>query len=339
MIQQFNNICDFRRLNPGIRGSGLSVNDPALRSVKNDLESLKHILEQRFQDYRGFHFTLENSQGQSYYPSILHISILPPKQLVSNGIYVVICFDNKGRGALVGCAESVTKSQGLITLKRKNRNVKLNIDVDGLRGTTKYNDTFANPKEFYAGIQTDSDLFNHIQISLDLALYHLGLGDSPDLRIEDKVVANVANSEFNPSDLTDGREKIARQITERRGQKKFRTALLKAYNGKCAVTGSNVESVLEAAHILPYKGQQTNHIQNGVLLRSDIHLLFDLGQLTIEANSKRVKIHSTLIETHYSKYNDVIINLPKNTLDYPHIEALRHHNEFEFKGGVVKTKP
>ncbi len=331
MVIEFNNICNFRREHPGITGSGLKSNDPALIPVKNDLQLIKESLENHFANYKGSNFTIEVSLGVGNFPTILHASILPPKQKVSDGIYAVMCFDKLGRGAVVGCAESVTHPRGLKTVIRKTRKVELKIDVDGVNPTTKYNNTFENPKEFYSGIQTDSDLINHIKNSLDIALYRLGLGDSPELNINYRVAAEVLAPEFDPSNMTDGREKISRQITARRGQKKFRNALIKAYNGKCAVTGSNVESVLEAAHILPYYGQHTNHVQNGILLRSDIHLLFDLGQLTIDADSKKIKINSTLAGSYYSKYIDIVINLPEMISDHPHIDALRHHNEFEFE--------
>jgi len=102
---------------------------------------------------------------------------------------------------------------------------------------------------------------------------------------------------------------------------------LQAYNYQCAVTGTNEESVLEAAHILAYKGQQTNHIQNGILLRSDIHLLFDLGLLTIDCNTKKVKTHPKLDGSIYSEYNDKLIYLPAKKANYPHTEALKYHNE------------
>lgn len=331
MILQFNDICAFRQVNPGIKGSGIIVTDPNLIPVKKNLQDLKDLLKKKFENYRGFTFSFVSSQGQTYYPSILHICILPPNQLVSSGIYVAICFDIRGRGAVVGCAESVTVPQGLNTLTRKKRNVKLNIDVDGVSQTTKYNDSFENPKEFHVGIQSDSDLLKHIQISLDLALYHLGLGDSLDLRIEDKVVAEANNLEFFPTDIKDAREKIARQITARRGQKKFRNAVLKAYNRQCAFTGNNTQEVLEAAHILSYKGEQTNHVQNGILLRSDIHLLFDLGLLTIEAETYKIQVHSSLANSVYFEFNNTDITLPLNSSDYPNREALRHHNVNEFR--------
>jgi predicted restriction endonuclease len=66
------------------------------------------------------------------------------------------------------------------------------------------------------------------------------------------------------------RERTTTSIARRQGQPKFRGDLLKAYRGQCAITGFNAEQALEAAHIYPYKGNDTNKVWNGLLLRADI---------------------------------------------------------------------
>lgn len=78
----------------------------------------------------------------------------------------------------------------------------------------------------------------------------------------------------------DARERVVREIALRRGQSAFRQGLLHRYGARCVVTGSSAEQVLEAAHIDPYKGTHTNKPENGLLLRADIHTLFDLFLLT-----------------------------------------------------------
>ena len=60
-----------------------------------------------------------------------------------------------------------------------------------------------------------------------------------------------------------------------RAPHKFRDALIGAYAGRCAITGCSVLDILEAAHITPYLGPDTNHVTNGLLLRADLHTLFD----------------------------------------------------------------
>jgi predicted restriction endonuclease len=59
--------------------------------------------------------------------------------------------------------------------------------------------------------------------------------------------------------------------------------------------------VLEAAHIFPYRGPQTNHVTNGLLLRADLHVLFDLGLLRIDADSLTVELDPILNGTSYAE--------------------------------------
>jgi hypothetical protein len=74
-------------------------------------------------------------------------------------------------------------------------------------------------------------------------------------------------------DFQDTRKKTNKLIVYRKGQFKFRSELLAAYQGRCAITGFNAEKALEAAHIFPYKGDSTNQVCNGLVLRADIHKL------------------------------------------------------------------
>jgi len=98
---------------------------------------------------------------------------------------------------------------------------------------------------------------------------------------------------YAPAD-GDEREEVERQIRERRGQQHFRDLLRERHGDKCLVTGYTVLAVLEAAHIKPYRGENDNHPENGLLLRSDIHTLFDLDLFGIEPESLQVELHPSL---------------------------------------------
>jgi hypothetical protein len=74
---------------------------------------------------------------------------------------------------------------------------------------------------------------------------------------------------------------ITNAIAYRRGQAKFREDLFKNYGRKCMVTEEEVETVIEAAHIRPYIEDHNFDVENGLLLRSDLHTLFDLGLMII----------------------------------------------------------
>jgi putative restriction endonuclease len=70
-------------------------------------------------------------------------------------------------------------------------------------------------------------------------------------------------------------------IKGRLGQGAFRVLVTDAYQRRCAITGERTLPVLEAAHIKPYADSGPNLVQNGLLLRSDLHKLFDIGYLTV----------------------------------------------------------
>lgn len=128
--------------------------------------------------------------------------------------------------------------------------------------------------------------------------------------------------DFSPEDAKEAKEKVSKSVALRRGQSKFRNELLKAYENSCAVTGTLFPPILEAAHIVPYMGGKTNHITNGILLRADIHTLFDLGLLGINEHYEII-IDSSMKDTEYETYNGKKIRLPKNESEKPSVAALR----------------
>jgi predicted restriction endonuclease len=106
--------------------------------------------------------------------------------------------------------------------------------------------------------------------------------------------------------IADVDEIVLQAIKTRRGQPSFRQALLAVFNGKCVISGCRVEAVLEAAHIIPH-GEETNYrVANGLLLRADIHTLFDLGFIVV-ATSGVVKIDNSLKDSEYNQYDGVTI--------------------------------
>lgn len=115
----------------------------------------------------------------------------------------------------------------------------------------------------------------------------------------------------------DQRKIIDRQIKQRRGQKTFRDKLLKS-NPVCAVTGCELVDILEAAHIDAYRNDSHNDISNGLLLRSDIHTLFDLNLIAIEPTTLLIKLSSKALNGGYEHFEGIPIKL-KHT---PNIDAL-----------------
>lgn len=116
----------------------------------------------------------------------------------------------------------------------------------------------------------------------------------------ESIAEDAPDWEFRPTDLEDARERIAGEIFKRRGQPGFRRKLLTIYGNKCAITGCDAVEVLEACHIVPYLGPKTNHPSNGLILRADLHTLFDLGLITIQPESMRVVVADCLRNSDYA---------------------------------------
>jgi putative restriction endonuclease len=84
----------------------------------------------------------------------------------------------------------------------------------------------------------------------------------PDAAHDRAVAATLQQPDFPADSVEDARERQIAEVIRRRGQGRFRAAVLDAYGRKCAVTNCDAAEALEAAHIIPYQGSQTDHIQN-----------------------------------------------------------------------------
>jgi putative restriction endonuclease len=124
------------------------------------------------------------------------------------------------------------------------------------------------------------------------------------------------------SDDYDARRRVFRQIVARGGQSGFRAALLEAYRGRCAITGCEAPAALEGAHLRPYCGPESNNVTNGVLLRADIHTLFDLGLLAPDPVSRAVVVSKLLIGTQYEALAGTQLAEPMAARQRPNQEAL-----------------
>lgn len=88
----------------------------------------------------------------------------------------------------------------------------------------------------------------------------------------------------------------------REGREKFRNEILNNYDNKCCISECNISAVLEAAHVTPYNGSDSNNIQNGICLRSDIHKLWDKHLIAINPDTKQVEIAKALKDSEYEKF-------------------------------------
>jgi hypothetical protein len=132
---------------------------------------------------------------------------------------------------------------------------------------------------------------------------------------------------FDPVNTHDAKERIVASIVLRRGQPEFRQKLLAAYNGRCAISDCDCVEALEAAHIQAYLSEKSHHVQNGLLLRSDIHSLFDLGKISVDTKTWTVIVSADLKNTVYSKLQGIKLHLPVDAALRPSVEALNEHRK------------
>jgi len=125
-------------------------------------------------------------------------------------------------------------------------------------------------------------------------------------------------------------------IVPRLGQGGFRVIVTDAYKRRCAFTGSPVLHVLEAAHIRPYAEDGPHAAANGILLRQDVHTLFDRGYITVTPEyrievSRRIKDEFENGGEYYSAHGKQIA-LPDAPDLRPAADFLSWHNERVFLG-------
>lgn len=116
-----------------------------------------------------------------------------------------------------------------------------------------------------------------------------------------------------------GKEQI---VKPRLGQGAFRVIVTDAYNRRCSVTGEKTLPVLDAAHIKPFSSNGPNTTNNGLLLRTDIHKLFDKGYITVNDEyivevSKRLNEDYGNGKIYYDFHGKKLFNIPENKNDIP----------------------
>jgi putative restriction endonuclease len=136
--------------------------------------------------------------------------------------------------------------------------------------------------------------------------------------------------------FTDPRYGAPQLITPRLGQGAFRVAVTEAYRRQCAVSQGKVLPALDAAHIRPYAEGGPHIKSNGILLRKDIHSVFDGGYATVDTDYRFVvseKIKDVFNNgNEYRSLHGRKLLLPSRIADQPDPELLRWHNEQRFLG-------
>lgn len=171
--------------------------------------------------------------------------------------------------------------------------------------------------------------------------YELNFGEGGRILEECVWRAQTAGRYWNVEPTSLAAEESARygsavSVRPRLGQGLFSLAVRDAYAGACAVTGEHSGPVLEAAHIVPYGLGGEHRVDNGLLLRSDLHRLYDRGYVTVTADYT-FKVGDSLREEFnngrsYYGLNGLTITVPERALLKPNKELLDWHGHSVFKG-------
>lgn len=101
----------------------------------------------------------------------------------------------------------------------------------------------------------------------------------------------------------DRRTMRAQVSVVRAGQANFREGVITRYGGKCCISGCDISALVEAAHVIPYRGDQSNDMSNGLLLRVDLHRLFDAHLVSINPETLEVEVANSIDDPVYRAYH------------------------------------
>lgn len=122
----------------------------------------------------------------------------------------------------------------------------------------------------------------------------------------------------------------------RLGQGGFRVLVTEAYERRCSMTGEKTLPALEAAHIRPYSDGGEHDLRNGLLLRSDLHRLFDQGYISVDPSDRRILVSQRIREEFengkdYYRLNGEPLRIPVLDEAVPAAEYLSYHAEHIFR--------
>jgi putative restriction endonuclease len=125
-------------------------------------------------------------------------------------------------------------------------------------------------------------------------------------------------------------------ILPRLGQGSFRVIVTDAYERRCAITEEKTLPTLDAAHIKPFSQEGPHSVNNGILIRSDFHKLFDAGYTTITTDQHLEVSHRIHDEfdngEYYYRFHGKRLHVPHDKKFQPSPEFLNWHNENIFRG-------
>lgn len=160
--------------------------------------------------------------------------------------------------------------------------------------------------------------------------------DEPDGRALWEAVSDRLSRRMDANPLGEAALGKPQLVKPRLGQGAFRTRIIDVYRRRCAVTAERTLPALEAAHIRPYAEDRSHEISNGLLLRRDIHSLFDKGYATVTPKH-RFEVSDRIREDYengrdYYRLQGRKVWAPMDLALQPDPNRLQWHNENLFRG-------
>jgi hypothetical protein len=162
------------------------------------------------------------------------------------------------------------------------------------------------------------------RVELSMMSYGRGLKAFENLN---PIVERISDQEQEGTDEVQRLIRLAK-IALRPQQSEFRMRLRELYQDRCAITRCRTAAVLEAAHIRVIRRKRSvddSDLRNGILLRADIHALFDVGLITLTEDGSRVQANKELGDPLYDFLNEKEVFRPDKNA--PSIDNIRHHRK------------
>ncbi len=156
-------------------------------------------------------------------------------------------------------------------------------------------------------------------------------------KLQDAIQYDVSGSARYVHEVSEDAPRFGKPalIVPRLGQGAFRISVMDAYQRKCAVSGGKVLPALEAAHIRPFADGGSHDVSNGILLRRDIHSVFDVGYVTIDPDLRFVvsdRVKQDFNNGHeYYRLHGASVEVPGISRLCPDKQLLTWHNENVFR--------
>ncbi len=169
---------------------------------------------------------------------------------------------------------------------------------------------------------------------------HIQKGRTYDLTVEPGLTlwAQLQTARCVPLAVHEEEARYGRPVITlpRLGQGSFRVLVTDAYDRRCALTNERTLPALDAAHIKPYSAEGAHRVDNGLLMRRDLHALFDRGYLTVTP-SLEIEVSRRIREEFengrdYYRLHGLPVRPPGKIIDRPSAAHLRWHNENVYLG-------